>query len=91
MAQLCTHLSPTPSKLVGLDTDCGAFLKTYVPRCIDDGSCPPSLLDPALENLFAVRMRLGMFDPPAAQPYSDIGEDSVDSDFHRELALDAAR
>ena len=37
------------------------------------------------------RMKLGMFDPDDKVPYADIPYEVVDSEPHREIALDAAR
>lgn len=45
----------------------------------------------SLKNLFRVQMRLGMFDPDAAQPFRSYGLEKVDTPEHRELTLDAAR
>ena len=42
-------------------------------------------------RLFTARMRLGMFDPPAAVPFNAIPYSEVNSAAHRELALQAAR
>jgi beta-glucosidase len=48
-------------------------------------------LDRALRRLFTARFRLGMFDPPAMVPYSQIRPTENDSAAHRKLALMAAR
>lgn len=48
-------------------------------------------LDRALRNVFAVRMRLGLFDPPEMVPYSKLGSETIHSRDHRQLALTASR
>ncbi|OMO94253.1 hypothetical protein COLO4_16443 [Corchorus olitorius] len=53
---------------------------------------PESQIDRALQNLFSVRMRLGLFNGnPAKQPFGNIGYNEVCSTKHQRLALDAAR
>jgi beta-glucosidase len=44
-------------------------------------------IDTALVRLYTARMRLGMFDPPQLDPYSNIDERELSSAAHRELAL----
>jgi beta-glucosidase len=48
-------------------------------------------IDRAVRRLFTVRIKLGMFDPPAKDRYSTISIAENDSAPHRELALQAAR
>ena len=49
-------------------------------------------LDVNVKRLFGVRMRLGEFDPPAmTTAFTSIPLDVVQSDAHRELAVEAAR
>lgn len=48
-------------------------------------------IDQALERSLAVRFRLGMFDPPAAVPYSRISPSMIGTPDHIEAATEAAR
>jgi beta-glucosidase len=48
-------------------------------------------VDRAVRRLFTARMKLGMFDPPARDPYAGIPPSENDSVPHRDLALRAAR
>jgi beta-glucosidase len=48
-------------------------------------------IDRAVRRLFTARMKLGMFDPPAKDPYSAIPISENDSQPHRALALQTAR
>jgi beta-glucosidase len=43
-------------------------------------------MDIALVRLYTARIRLGMFDPPAMDPYSNISDSELSSPAHRELA-----
>jgi beta-glucosidase len=48
-------------------------------------------LDKHLERIFAVRFRLGHFDPPGMNPYDAIGESDLMKDEYRTLAREAVR
>jgi beta-glucosidase len=48
-------------------------------------------LDRALRRLFVARIRLGLFDPPTAVPYSKITAADNDTEAHRQLSLRMAR
>ncbi len=45
----------------------------------------------SVKHLFYARMRLGEFDPPSMNPYSKIGTDVIQSEEHRQIALQAAK
>ncbi len=81
------------SVIRGMDNECIDFAKVsddhdYRPyiEAVQQGYLPESTLDIALIRLFTARIRLGMFDPPAAVPYMNIDEKQLDSPAHRELA-----
>jgi hypothetical protein len=56
-----------------MDTSCDAYLPPNLPKAVADGAVNMSDVLGMLSNLFATRMRLGHFDPPASQPYMQIG------------------
>ncbi len=74
----------------GTDLDCG---RTYgaLTKAVHENLLAETDIDTAVVRLFTARMRLGMFDPPAALPFNAIATSEVNSAAHRELALDAAR
>lgn len=75
-----------------MDVNCGSYLKSYTKSAIDQKKLPESAIDRALHNLFAVRMRLGLFNGnPNHQLFGNIGPDQVCTQYHQELALEAAR
>lgn len=74
----------------GTDLDCGSAYKALT-RAVAAHLVSEAEIDTAVTRLFTARMRLGMFDPPAAVPFSAIPFSEVDSAAHRELALEAAR
>ena len=64
------------------DHDYKAYLDAY-----KQGLLKESEIDTALIRLYTARMKLGMFDPPEADPYSKIDEKELDNAEHRALAL----
>ncbi|KAK4769645.1 hypothetical protein SAY86_027795 [Trapa natans] len=76
----------------GMDVNCGNYLRNYTKSAVEKKKVSVAAIDRALRNLFAVRMRLGLFNGnPKKQPYGNIGPDQVCSDNHQALALEAAR
>jgi beta-glucosidase len=53
---------------------------------VKQGFLKESDIDVTLKRLFTARMKLGMFDPPEAFPYSKIDENELDSAAHRALS-----
>jgi len=86
------------SLLRGMDNECidfrtkvtdGHDYRPYV-EAVQRGYLPESAIDTALVRLFTARIRLGMFDPPAAVPYTKIDESELNSASHRKLARQIA-
>ena len=82
----------------GMDNECvdGGFLvkgdsdyKAYI-DAVKQGFLKESDIDTALVRLYTARMRLGMFDPPALDPYSKINENELNSPANRRLAREIA-
>ncbi|MCI0512501.1 glycoside hydrolase family 3 C-terminal domain-containing protein, partial [candidate division KSB1 bacterium] len=74
----------------GCDLNCG---ETYqqLGQAVQAGFITETEIDVAVKRLFEARFRLGLFDPPARVPYSQIKYAVVDCDAHRQLALASAR
>ena len=92
------HKYDTPNEAVrdtlaaGMDSDCGGFMKNNMKNSIEANVTKVGVLDHALIDLFAMQVRLGMFDNVAEQPYLKYTfADEVNTPEHQELALDAAR
>jgi beta-glucosidase len=97
------HFSPTPEAGVsagfkaGMDLICGDYrnrLSTDAPAivaAVRQGLLPETVIDRALQRLFAGRFALGLFDPPASVPYSKITKRDYDTPAHRELSLRVAQ
>jgi beta-glucosidase len=91
-----TKSQPEASALAvqrGMDNECIDFAKVkddhdYKPYldAYKQGFLKESEIDTALIRLFTARMKLGMFDPPEAVPYSKIDEKELDTPEHRAMA-----
>ncbi|KAL3735175.1 hypothetical protein ACJRO7_024335 [Eucalyptus globulus] len=76
----------------GMDVNCGDYLQKHTKSAVKQKKVSVSEIDKALNNLFSVRMRLGLFNgDPKKQPFGNIGPDQVCSQKHQDLALEAAR
>lgn len=77
--------------LAGLDLDCGITYRDHAGLALRQGKLKESDLDSALHNMFAVQMRLGLFDgDPQSQKYGHLGPNDVCTEVHQTLALEAA-
>ncbi|KAM3311234.1 hypothetical protein ACQJBY_031728 [Aegilops geniculata] len=90
--------APTPEDAValalkaGLDIDCGTYMQQHAAAAVQQGKITEDDIDKALNNLFAVRMRLGHFDgDPRANIYGALNAADICTPDHRGLALDAAQ
>jgi beta-glucosidase len=73
----------------GVNLNCG-YIYQYLPQAIEKGLIRESILDSILAPLLKTRFKLGLFDPPALVPWSDLGEEVVNCPEHKALAYEAA-
>jgi beta-glucosidase len=96
------HLVDTAAEAIalaiknGCDLECCGAYNIPCKYCEFDDAVRQGLLteadiDRAVKRLFTARFRLGVFDPPATVPYTQIPITVVDSPEHRQLALEVAR
>ena len=97
------HFASTPEEGVaavfkaGMDLICGDYRHQMstehaaILNAVHQGLLAAADLDRSLRRLFTARFRLGMFDPPSADPYSHITPAENDTEAHRQLALRMAR
>jgi beta-glucosidase len=73
----------------GCDLNCGC---TYPELTVSykKGLVTEEAINTALTRLLRTRFALGMFDPPAEDPYSKLGREVINCEKHRRLALKAA-
>lgn len=74
-----------------INTGLGNTHARYLPEAVKRGLVSEAAVDEALRRVLTVQFRLGIYDPPAMVPYSQIPESVIDSLQHRQLALEAAR
>ncbi|KAK7385285.1 hypothetical protein VNO78_31000 [Psophocarpus tetragonolobus] len=76
----------------GMDVECGNYISKHAKSAVLQKKLAISQIDRALQNLFSIRMRLGLFDGnPRKLQYGTIGPNEVCSKEHLLLALEAAR
>ena len=62
-----------------------------IPAAVKQGLLNESTVRESVKPLFYTRMRLGLFDPPAMNPYSKLDPSAVvQSEAHRRLSLETA-
>ena len=75
----------------GTHTDCGDDTYLSLVQAVKDGLIAESEVDKAVEKLFEMRFRLGMFDPSGSTPWDGIGTEVLESPAHANHALEMAR
>ncbi|GMJ06826.1 hypothetical protein like AT3G19620 [Hibiscus trionum] len=92
------HYTATPEDAVslalkaGLNMNCGDYLGKYTVNAVNMKKVDESVVDQALIYNYIVLMRLGFFDGnPKQLPFGDLGPSDVCTDYHQQLALDAAK
>ncbi len=74
----------------GTDLECGNVYRN-LQKAVAQGEISERDIDQAVRRLMTIRMRLGMFDPAERDPYSKIGEEVIDCEEHKALALKMAQ
>ena len=82
----------------GVDNDCTQYNRppggpddyALYRDAMQQGLLSPQEVDTSLRRLFAARMRLGLFDPPASVPYAQVPDAALNSPAHVALALKLA-
>jgi len=76
--------------LSGTDLNCGTQYEGLV-EAVRKGLISEEEIDVVVERLMLARMKLGMFDPDALVPWSDIPVDTLASESHKNVAREMAR
>jgi beta-glucosidase len=74
----------------GVDTDCGSVYQNQTLKALEKGLLSQGDIDKALINIFAIRMRIGEFDPPEIVPYAGIKPAIINDPSHNDLAIEIA-
>ncbi|MFR9602830.1 MAG: glycoside hydrolase family 3 C-terminal domain-containing protein [Rikenellaceae bacterium] len=75
---------------VGTDLECGSSYGSLL-QAVEDNLILERQIHKSVKRLFEIRMRLGMFDPLEKNPYGSIGDEVIDCDKHKALALKMTR
>ena len=73
------------------DIDDGGTYQAHLADAYASGAVSLATIRRALSNIFRIQFRLGLFDPPAGQPWRKLGMDDVDTPASRHLNVEAAR
>ena len=74
----------------GTDLNCGGTYASLT-SAVEKGLITEAEIDVSVKRLMLARIKLGQFDPLDMQKYAKIPLSTVDSETHRQAALDAAR
>jgi len=74
----------------GVDNDCGSVYQTSALDALKKGLIAEADMDKALVNIYAIRMRLGEFDPQNIVPYAGIKSSIINDPSHNDLAVEIA-
>jgi beta-glucosidase len=74
----------------GVDTDCGGVFQSSALEALKQGLITEADMDKALVNIYAIRMRLGEFDPQNIVPYAGIKSSIINDPSHNDLAIEIA-
>jgi beta-glucosidase len=74
----------------GVDNDCGGVYQSNALDALKKGLITEADMDKALVNIYAIRMRLGEFDPQNIVPYAGIKASIINDPSHNNLALEIA-
>jgi beta-glucosidase len=74
----------------GVDNDCGGVFQTSALEALKQGLISEVDMDKALVNIYAIRMRLGEFDPKNIVTYSCIKPNIINDPSHNDLAVEIA-
>lgn len=73
----------------GTDINCGS-VSPYLKEAVEQGLISEEEINIAVKRLLLARFKMGQFDPDAMVPFASIPYEVVDSEEHRQLALEAA-
>eukprot|EP01084_Bolivina_argentea_P017968 33500_1 len=75
----------------GMTQDCSNFMETNAYNAIMNNYITNDNIKYALIQNFRVLMRLGMFDKPQLNPWHNLGVNDVNTLYHQQISLDAAK
>ncbi|GAA3584509.1 glycoside hydrolase family 3 C-terminal domain-containing protein [Snuella lapsa] len=76
--------------MAGCDLNCGSSYSHLV-KAVEQGLVSEEKIDQAVKRLFTARIKLGLLNPPADMPFTELTDDYIEAKAHQELALKTAR
>ncbi|MDC0935077.1 glycoside hydrolase family 3 C-terminal domain-containing protein [Pirellulales bacterium] len=86
--------SPEEAAALGLHAGCDVSIAGgygYLGKALERGLVTEQQIDVSVRRMFKARFLLGEFDPPQMVPYTNISQDVIASQAHRELSRQLAR
>jgi beta-glucosidase len=74
----------------GVELNCGSVFYPNLVTAVKKGMVTEDEINERLKHLLRTRFKLGLFDPPACNPYNNISETVINSPEHKAIALEAA-
>lgn len=75
----------------GVNLNCGSEYYPYLVDAVKQGLVTEEEVNQSLTKLLHTRFKLGMFDKPENDPYSQIPTSVINCDKHRKIALESAQ
>jgi beta-glucosidase len=70
----------------GINLECGGVLQENIDTAMQQGLLTSAEVDAALRPTLRTALKLGLYDPAGQSPYQSYGADSIDNNYHRDLA-----
>jgi len=68
----------------------GSLFTTYLPNATKMGLIKESAIDESIRRLYRMHFVLGRFDPPEQNPWSSLGEETINSTRHQQIRDEAS-
>ena len=74
----------------GVNMDCSPLLQREAMNAINQGLITEKDIDRSIYTTLVTQIKLGFYDEPCESPYTTYGPDSINNNYHVDLALKAA-
>ena len=74
----------------GINMDCSELIQNDAMEAINKGLISEDDIDKSIYKNIITQLKLGMYDKPEESPYATFGADSINNQYHVDLALKAA-
>ncbi len=74
----------------GINMDCSTLIQDDAMEAIEKGLITEDDINKSIYHTIVTQIKLGMYDKPEDSPYASFGADSINNDYHINLALKTA-